>query len=95
MGCRVTGGREHRKGNGAKQLSTQRRSEDPLENIDEDTKRRASEQAEEMQRRYEPGARPTVTLPGTGGTVSGTAFADIVETGSDEVDEEGDTASGR
>ena len=85
----------HREGIGAKPLSTEHRPEDPLENIDEDTKRRAKEQAEEMQRRYEPGARPTVTLPGTGGTVSGTAFADLVDTGSDEVDEEGDTASGR
>jgi len=29
---------------------------------------------------YEPGARPTVTVPGTHGMVSGTAFADLVET---------------
>ncbi|EEN89167.1 hypothetical protein RHOER0001_4861 [Rhodococcus erythropolis SK121] len=42
------------------------------------------ELADEMDKRYEPGARESVTVPGTGGTVAGTAFADHVTEMSDE-----------
>ena len=44
----------------------------------------AKEDADEMDKRYEPGARESVTVPGTGGTVAGTAFADHVSEMSDE-----------
>jgi len=44
----------------------------------------AEEDADEMDKRYEPGARESVTVPGTGGTVAGTAFADHVTEMSDE-----------
>lgn len=43
----------------------------------------AKELADEMDKRYEPGARESVTVPGTGGTVAGTAFADHVTEMSD------------
>ncbi|MFZ2175173.1 MAG: hypothetical protein WAW17_14310 [Rhodococcus sp. (in: high G+C Gram-positive bacteria)] len=39
----------------------------------------AHQKSAEIDARYEPGARETVVLPGTGGTVSGTAFADYVD----------------
>lgn len=39
----------------------------------------AEDKAKAIDDRYEPGARPTVTLPGTNGTVAGTAFADYVD----------------
>ncbi|MBT2272194.1 hypothetical protein [Rhodococcus qingshengii] len=42
------------------------------------------ELADEMDQRYEPGARESVTVPGTGGTVAGTAFADHVTEMSNE-----------
>nr|WP_296777772.1 hypothetical protein [Rhodococcus sp. (in: high G+C Gram-positive bacteria)] len=47
--------------------------------IDDSTEQQAEEKAAEIDSKYEPGARPTVTLPGTGGMVSGTAFADMVD----------------
>lgn len=47
--------------------------------VDESTNQQAEEKAAEIDSQYEPGARPTVTLPGTGGMVSGTAFADMVD----------------
>ncbi|UYP17335.1 hypothetical protein OED52_11470 [Rhodococcus sp. Z13] len=47
--------------------------------LDEETRQRAREKAEEMDRMYEPGARETTTVPGTNGMVSGTAFADSGE----------------
>lgn len=40
---------------------------------------RAGEKMDGLNERYETGARKTVTLPGTDGTVSGTAFADMVD----------------
>ncbi len=40
---------------------------------------RAGEKMDGLNERYETGARETVTLPGTDGTVSGTAFADMVD----------------
>lgn len=39
----------------------------------------AHQDAAEIENKYEPGARPTVVLPGTDGMVSGTAFADMVD----------------
>lgn len=56
------------------------RKPDEYDELDDETKRRAQERAHEIQQMYEPGARPTVTVPGTHGMVSGTAFADLVET---------------
>ncbi len=46
---------------------------------------RAGEKMDGLNARYETGARETVTLPGTGGTVSGTAFADFDEDGASEI----------
>ncbi|MBC2638461.1 MULTISPECIES: hypothetical protein [unclassified Rhodococcus (in: high G+C Gram-positive bacteria)] len=39
----------------------------------------AKKKMEEIDARYEPGARETVVLPGSDGTVSGTAFDDYVD----------------
>ncbi|AYJ49597.1 hypothetical protein [Rhodococcus sp. P1Y] len=47
--------------------------------VDDETRQQAEEQVAGIEQKYEPGARPTVTLPGTGGMVSGTAFADMVD----------------
>ncbi|MEU5844299.1 hypothetical protein [Rhodococcus sp. NPDC047139] len=58
------------------------------EQLDDESKRRAQERAEEIDRMYEPGARPTAVVPGTNGMVSGTAFADMAE------GEPGDEVSG-
>lgn len=44
----------------------------------------ATEFVDKMNARYEPGSRESVTVPGTGGTVAGTAFADHVTEMSDE-----------
>lgn len=44
-----------------------------------------------MERRYEPGSRPTVVIEGTDGTVAGTAFAsddDIASYQAHNADEE-------
>jgi len=46
----------------------------------------------DWQQRYEPGARPTVVVPGSGGTVSGTAFADLV---SDDEHNDSDSSGDR
>ncbi|MFC8180210.1 MULTISPECIES: hypothetical protein [Nocardiaceae] len=46
---------------------------------DPSTEEKAKSDAAEIDAQYEPGARPTVTLPGTDGMVSGTAFADMVD----------------
>ena len=56
---------------------------------------RAGEKMDGLNARYETGARETVTLPGTGGTVSGTAFADYDEDAAGEkADRENDAESG-
>ncbi|MGA9870704.1 MAG: hypothetical protein WBQ44_06130 [Rhodococcus sp. (in: high G+C Gram-positive bacteria)] len=47
--------------------------------VDEETQKQAEERVAGLEEKYEPGNRPTVTLPGTGGMVSGTAFADMVD----------------
>lgn len=47
--------------------------------IDDQALADAEEQVAGVDERYEPGARPTVTLPGTDGMVSGTAFAEMVD----------------
>jgi len=47
--------------------------------VGDESKRLALEKAEEIDRMYEPGARPTTVVPGTHGMVSGTAFADMAE----------------
>ncbi|UTT46990.1 hypothetical protein [Rhodococcus gordoniae] len=54
-------------------------AEDPTrwDRFDDEEKRQAKEKAEEIDRMYEPGARPTTVVPGTNGMVSGTAFADM------------------
>ena len=53
-------------------------SQDPSgwDNLDEDAKRQAQDKAEKVRKMYEPGVRPTETVPGTDGMVSGTAFAE-------------------
>jgi hypothetical protein len=45
----------------------------------EDDVKRAKEDMAEIDERYDPGARPTVVMPGTHGTVAGTAFADLTD----------------
>lgn len=47
--------------------------------IDDETQKRAEESVAGLEKKYEPGNRPTVVLPDTGGMVSGTAFADKVD----------------
>ncbi|MFD3812577.1 hypothetical protein [Rhodococcus sp. NPDC058639] len=45
-------------------------------NLDDDAKRQAQEEAEKVRMMYEPGVRRTAVVPGTDGMVSGTAFAE-------------------
>lgn len=47
--------------------------------LDDESKQQAQERAEEIDRMYEPGVRPTTVVPGTNGMVSGTAFADMAD----------------
>ncbi|WP_346773875.1 hypothetical protein [Rhodococcus sp. X156] len=61
--------------------------------MDPETLKDAEKKVANLQDRYEPGARPTVVVPGTGGTVAGTAFADDVE-GSGSSDSEESDSSG-
>ncbi|MGB7364159.1 MAG: hypothetical protein WA931_14100 [Rhodococcus sp. (in: high G+C Gram-positive bacteria)] len=65
---------------------TDERSTDDTDNSGEDTVGpeltqedldRAGEKMDGLDARYTTGSRETVTVPGTGGTVSGTAFADM------------------
>lgn len=46
---------------------------------DRQTRERAAKAADELEEIYEPGARPSVVVPGTDGMVAGTAFADAVD----------------
>jgi hypothetical protein len=50
----------------------------PPKPSDEDVER-AKEDMAEVDKRYEPGARETVVVPGSNGMVSGTAFDGLVE----------------
>ncbi|OWY79739.1 MULTISPECIES: hypothetical protein [Rhodococcus] len=73
-------------------------AEDPTrwDRLDDEEKRQAKEKAEEIDRMYEPGARPTTVVPGTNGMVSGTAFADTVgEHSSEEHADAGTGEAGR
>ncbi|MEZ5154375.1 hypothetical protein [Rhodococcus zopfii] len=70
------------------------RTPDDFDGLDNDTKRSAQERAHEIQQMYEPGARPTVTVPGTDGMVSGTAFADLVESEDGPTTGEGQSQDG-
>ncbi|MBS9371859.1 hypothetical protein [Rhodococcus sp. B50] len=64
--------------------------------LDEDEQRQAREKAEEIDRMYEPGVRPTTVVPGTNGMVSGTAFADMVdEHAKDELPAGGQSTAGK
>ncbi|AHH18500.1 hypothetical protein [Nocardia nova] len=46
---------------------------------DQNTLDQAQKDAADWEEIYEPGARPSVVVPGTDGTVAGTAFADMVD----------------
>lgn len=70
------------------------RKPDDFDDLDDDTKRSAQERADEIQQMYEPGARPTVTVPGTGGMVSGTAFADVAESEDGQTTGDGQSQDG-
>ncbi|MCK8675221.1 hypothetical protein M1M07_29450 [Rhodococcus sp. HM1] len=70
------------------------RKPDEYDDLDDDTKRSAQERAHEIQQMYEPGARPTVTVPGTRGMVSGTAFAHLVESEDGPTTGEGQSQDG-
>ena len=54
--------------------------------VDDATLDEAKKSVEGLDDRYRPGARPTVALPGTNGTVAGTAFADMVDDNGEMVD---------
>ncbi|PBC50162.1 hypothetical protein [Rhodococcus sp. ACPA1] len=60
-----------------KNSGRQAESEVPLP--DDEALAEAKKKVEEIDARYEPGARETVVLPGSDGTVSGTAFDDYVD----------------
>ncbi|RZL76568.1 MAG: hypothetical protein EOP32_28545 [Rhodococcus sp. (in: high G+C Gram-positive bacteria)] len=59
------------------QKNTGRETEIPVP--DDEAIAAAKKKMEEIDARYEPGARETVVLPGSDGTVSGTAFDDYVD----------------
>ncbi|TQC50457.1 hypothetical protein EEB14_04730 [Rhodococcus sp. WS4] len=59
------------------QKNTGRETEIPVP--DDEAIAEAKKKMEEIDARYEPGARETVVLPGSDGTVSGTAFDDYVD----------------
>ncbi|MBB3038130.1 hypothetical protein [Hoyosella altamirensis] len=44
--------------------------------LDPEVVRKAEEEVAGINKKYKPGARPTVRVPDTGGTVTGTAFAE-------------------
>ncbi|MCW4354825.1 hypothetical protein ONR57_16085 [Hoyosella sp. YIM 151337] len=44
--------------------------------LDPDVVERAKERVSDINEQYRPGSRPTVRVPGTGATVTGTAFAE-------------------
>ncbi len=46
--------------------------------LDQDTLERAREKVDELEEMYRPGARSSVVVPGTDGTIAGTAFSDTV-----------------
>ncbi len=54
--------------------------------VDDKALEDAKKSVEGLDDRYRPGARPTVALPGTNGTVAGTAFADMVDDNGELVD---------
>jgi hypothetical protein len=66
-------------------------SEEPQ--VDDATLEEAKKSVEGLDDRYRPGARPTVALPGTNGTVAGTAFADMVDDNGEMVDADDQDAS--
>ncbi|MCZ4518358.1 hypothetical protein O4220_07505 [Rhodococcus ruber] len=61
--------------------------------VDDATMEEAKKSVEGLDDRYRPGARPTVALPGTNGTVAGTAFADMVDGDGELVDADDQEAS--
>lgn len=63
-------------------------SSGPIPAPTEEAIEQAKKDMGEMDQRYEPGARKSVTVPGTDGTISGTAFAEHVAEMSDEKVEE-------
>ena len=61
------------------QKKTGRPAESEVPVPDDEALAEARKKVEEIDARYEPGARETVVLPGSDGTVSGTAFDDYVD----------------
>ncbi|MGV8871139.1 MAG: hypothetical protein ACOH2Q_01315 [Rhodococcus sp. (in: high G+C Gram-positive bacteria)] len=61
--------------------------------VDDATLDDAKKSVEGLDDRYRPGSRPTVSLPGTNGTVAGTAFADMVDDNGELVDADDQEAS--
>lgn len=61
------------------QKNTGEQTEGEVPRPDDEAIEKAKKKAEEIDARYDPGARETVVLPGSGGTVSGTAFDDYVD----------------
>jgi hypothetical protein len=57
--------------------------EDRPEPSDDDVEQ-AKEDMAEIDKRYEPGSRQTVVVPGTNGMVTGTAFADFIDESEDD-----------
>ena len=66
-----------------------------LEPPSEEMIENAKEELAGTQEKYDLGARPTVVLPGSNGTISGTAFADMVDENGELKDEQNqDRSSG-
>ncbi len=59
--------------------SSEKPDETVLPGPDQDALDRAKKKVAELDEIYEPGARPSVVVPGTDGTIAGTAFADMVD----------------
>jgi len=71
-------------------VSTEDNAKSGTDSSDED-RERTKKDAAEVEKRYEPGSRPTVVIEGTDGTVAGTAFAsddDIASYQAHNADEE-------
>lgn len=66
--------------NTAEQADAEKPPPEPSDQDVEDAKKKMAE----IDERYEPGARHTTIVPGTNGTVTGTAFADMVDESEDD-----------
>ncbi|MCX5042665.1 hypothetical protein OG921_05715 [Aldersonia sp. NBC_00410] len=66
--------------NTADQADAEKQPSEPSDQDVEDAKKKMAE----IDERYDPGKRHTTIVPGTNGTVTGTAFADLVDESEDD-----------